>query len=248
MLGAGVTVGPFCHLQGRVSAGEGCTFHTGVAVGGPPMDRSYSGEETEVVIGRGNRFFEYATVHRATGPGGATVIGDDNMVMAYVHIAHNCRVGSGCVLTNWVQLGGYATVGEGAVLGGLTGVHQHCRIGRLAMVGACSYVVKDIPPFTLAAGRPCRVRGVNAVGMARAGLPAETVAAVRRAFRLIYRSGLNLGQAMAGIEAGIGDGPARFGPGAAEVRLLLDFCRSSTRGIELRAGPESDADSNQEAM
>jgi len=236
-LGPRCSVGPFCHFEGRVAAGSDNVFATGVTLGGTPMDTKYEGEETGVRIGSGNRFFDYATVHRATGAGNSTFIGDGNFVMAYVHIAHNCLVGDGCVITNGVQVAGHVELGDGANVGGLTGIHQFCRIGSLAMVGACSYVNKDILPFMLAAGNPCRVRGVNAVGLRRAGLSATEVVALRQAFRLIYRTNLNLGQALERIESELL--PAAAG---AEARLkqLVAFVRASRRGVELRTGPASE--------
>lgn len=237
VLGQDCEVGPFCHMEGRVVAGSGNVFATGVTLGGAPMDTKYDGEETGVRIGSDNHFFDYATVHRATGAGNSTVIGDRNFVMAYVHIAHNCRVGDGCVLTNGVQVAGHVEIGDGANVGGLTGIHQFCRIGGLAMVGACSYVNKDIPPFMLAAGNPCRVRGVNAVGVRRAGLSVTEVAALRQAFRLIYRSNFNLGQALERIESELV--PAATGADE-RLRQLVDFIRASRRGVELRSGPDSE--------
>ena len=234
-IGPGSEVGPFCHFCGRVTVGRGCRFATGVVVGAPPMDREYRGEETEVVIGEGNVFHEYATVHRSTGPGTRTSIGDRNRVMAYVHIAHNCRVGDDCVLTNGVQLGGHVEVGDGANIGGLAGVHQFCRIGELAMVGACSYVNKDIPPFALASGNPCRVRGLNSVGLVRADVGAEATAALKRAFRLFYRSRLNRTDAVDRIEEELL--PSVSAPDAAELlSRFTDFFRESRRGVELRPG------------
>lgn len=236
--GEGVEVGPFCRLEGAVRVGPGSRLQVGVVLGAAPMDDRYQGEPTRVEVGAGNVFHEYATVHRSTGDGTATVIGDRNRVMAYVHVAHNCRVGSGCVLTNCVQLGGHVEVGDRAVIGGLTGVHQFCRVGELAMVGACSYVNKDIPPFVLAAGRPCRVRGLNMVGLCRAGFGNATVALLKRAWRLVYRSDLNLGQACSRIEAELL--PAAGPEDRRRLERLLDFIGRSRRGIELRAGPEQE--------
>lgn len=227
-LGPDCSVGPFCHLQGKVTTGPRNRFAAGVCIGGPPMDRAYAGEPTEVRIGSDNVFFEHSTVHRATGT--ATLLGDANFIMTCVHIAHDCRVGSNCVFVSGVQLGGHVTVGDGANVGGLTGVHQFCRIGRLAMVGACSYVNKDVPPFLLVAGRPCRVRGLNVVGLRRAGIPTPAVADLRRAYRLIYRSNLNLAQALKEVE----QLPEPL------VHELVDFIAATRRGIELRTGPEDD--------
>jgi len=215
-------------------------FGAGVAIGGTPMDTKYRGEETEVRIGSGNTFFEYATVHRANGEGNATVVGDGNIIMAYVHVAHNCRVGNECVLTNGVQLAGHVELGDRANIGGLAGVHQFCRIGTLAMVGAHSYVNKDIPPYMLAVGNPCRVRGLNSVGLTRAGVGEPAQSLLRRAYRIIYRTGLNLTQALARIED---DLMPHSSPGKGQEQLeeLVRFIRASTRGIELRGGRQREA-------
>jgi len=198
------------------------------------MDTKYGGEDTEVRMGSGNTFFEYSTVHRASGMGRATIIGDDNFIMAYVHVAHNCRIGNGCVITNGVQLAGYVELGDRANIGGLAGIHQFCRIGELAMVGACSYVNKDIPPYMLAAGNPCCVRGLNSVGLRRAGIGEPVLAALRTAYRTIYRAGLNLAQALSTIEADLLPASAP-GRGQEQLEELARFIRSSTRGIELRS-------------
>lgn len=227
----GTEIGPFCLLQGRVVVGERTKLRAGVVIGGLPMDRSYRDEETVVVIGRNNVFFEYVSVHRATGTGEATVIGDGNWIMAYVHIAHNCRVGTGCTLSNGVQLAGYVWVADGANVGGLTGVHQMCRVGRLAMIGACSFVNKDVPPFMLAAGRPCRVYGINRIGLVRADFAPDKIAMLEQVHRLVYRSEFNLGQALRKVERELIPGPADT-----EIREFIEFCSTSTRGIELRAG------------
>jgi len=238
--GPNCEVGPFCRFEGRVSAGERNRFATGVAIGGAPMDTKYGGEDTEVRVGSGNTFFEYATVHRACGAGNATIIGDRNFVMAYVHIAHNCRVGSDCVITNGVQLAGYVEVEDGANIGGLAGVHQFCRIGAHAMVGACSYVNKDIPPFILAAGNPCRVFGLNTVGLRRAGLGEPVLGVMHKAHHIIYRAGLNLTQALSRIEADLLPAAAP-GFGQEQLLSLVQFIRSSPRGVELRCGrPEQE--------
>jgi UDP-N-acetylglucosamine acyltransferase len=158
--------------------------------------------------------------------------------MTCVHVAHNCRVGNGCVLTSGAQLGGHVTVGDRANIGGQTGVHQYCRVGTLAMVGAHSYVNKDIPPYLLAAGRPARVRGVNTVGLARSDFSAEQVAAIKAAYRLVYRAGLNLAQARTKLETELL--PALdAGRGREELLTMLGFFGSSRRGIELRSGPEA---------
>ena len=201
------------------------------------MDRAYRGEDTEVVVGEACIFHEYATVHRATGVGARTVIGDRNRVMAYVHIAHNCRVGSDCVITNGCQLGGHVELGDKANIGGLVGVHQYCRVGELAMVGACSYVNRDVPPYFLAQGQPCRVRGLNSVGLNRAGVAAGAQAVLKKACRLVYRSDLGLGAAVDAIERDLVPEAAERG-GRELLLRLLEFIGTSRRGIELRKEDE----------
>ncbi len=236
-LGEGCEIGPFCVIDGVVKMGARCRLKSGVVIGAEPMDRNYCGESSAVVIGADNLFFEFVTVHRATGRDGVTEIGDNNYIMSYVHIAHNCRIGSNCTLTSGVQLGGYVQVDDYANIGGLTGVHQFCRIGRLAMVGAHSYVNRDIPPFMLAAGNPCRVRGINVVGLQRAGYGKEKIEILKEAFRIIYRSCLPLNLALKRVEDEL-----LFTVAGLEIRELLEFCNSSVRGIELRTGRERGED------
>jgi len=251
-LGPGTEVGPFCRFQGTVQVGPDCWFGTGVVLGGRPAFRIphssdisdiSDGPDKLVLIGSGNVFHDYTTVSRPVGKGSATLIGDNNYVMAYVHIAHNCRIGNNCILTNGVQLAGYVEVFDRANLGGLVGVHQHCRIGELAMVGAGSFVNKDIPPFVIAAGRPCRIRGINTIGLSRAGFGAEVIGVLKKVFRLLYRSGLNLDQALRRLEEALAGGEFLTTADNDErtadmLRRLIQFCRSSKRGIELRTGPE----------
>lgn len=231
VLSDGAEVGPFCLLSGRVTIGGRTRLRTGVVIGEAPMDRAYRNEETAVVIGCDNVLFEYVSVHRATGPEEITSVGDSNWIMAYVHIAHNCRIGSGCTIANAVQLGGYVCMADGANVGGMTGIHQMCRVGRLAMIGACSFVNKDIPPFMLAAGRPCRVYGINRVGLVRAGFSSAKIAVLKQMHRLVYRSGFNLSQALRQVERELVPSPAD-----SEVREFLEFFGTSKRGVELRAG------------
>ena len=237
-IGPDCEVGPFCHFEGRVTIGSRSRFALGVALGGAPMDRKYLGEDTEVRIGSDNVFHEYTTVHRAAGAGKSTVVGDGNFIMAYVHIAHNCRVGNGCVITNGVQLGGHVEVGDGVNIGGLTGIHQFCRVGSLAMVGACSYVNKDIAPFVVAAGNPCRVRGLNIVGLKRTGLSQPALAVLKAAFRLVFRSGLTLSAALDRIEKELVKA-AVPGQGREQLEEFVGFCRASERGVELRTGRQA---------
>lgn len=224
-IGDDCEVGPNVVIRAGTELGAGCRLRAGVVLGDPPMDSSYQGESTRVRIGRNCDLREYVTVHRSTGNGTETVIGDDVLVMTYVHIAHNCRVGNRVTVTNACQLAGHVEVEDGAVLGGMCGVHQYTRIGALAMVGACSYLAKDLPPFLIGTGNPFRVRGLNLVGLRRAGFSAEQIELLRKVYRIVYRSKHNLGAALAEIEA-------RF-PDSLEVRQFTAFCRAGRRGIQL---------------
>jgi UDP-N-acetylglucosamine acyltransferase len=243
-LGRNVTVAPFAIVEDSVTIGDDCTIEShvvlragteigaggrvgvGVVIGERPMDTAYQGEPTGVRIGRNNDIREYVTIHRSTGTGTQTIIGDDNLIMPYVHIAHNCRIGSSVTITNSCQLAGHVQVEDQAVLGGMTGIHQFTRVGACAMVGACSYLAKDLPPFLIGAGIPFRVRGINRVGLVRAGFQSGQLGILRAVYRIVYRSGRNLSSALDELEH-------RF-PDSAEVRRFVAFARASKRGIQLR--------------
>ena len=213
-LGRDVVVGPFAVVEDGAALGDGCEVrahavvkrgttlgagnrvHEGVVLGGEPQDLSFSGAETGVVAGERNVFREGVTVHRSTRPGGATRIGSDCFLMAYVHVAHDNRIGDGVIIANNVALAGHVEIGDRAFLGGLVGVHQFCRIGRLAMIGGASKVVQDCLPFVITDGHPARARGLNAVGLRRAGLGAAQLRALKEGYRLLLRSGLPLAEAL----------------------------------------------------
>ncbi len=240
-IGAGVEIGPFCVIGAGVTLGDGCRLHGHVhltgpttigagnefypfaAIGGRSQDLKYAGEPTRLEIGDGNCFREFVTVHRATMAGHATRVGHRGNFLAYSHIAHDCQVGDDVIFSNNGTLAGHVEVGDRAVIGGLTAVHQFCRIGRMAITGGCSKIVQDVPPFMMADGNPAKIRHINQVGMERAGLPAETVRAVKDAFRLLYRAELNTAQALERMAAEL--------PGVAEVGQIIEFTQASTRGI-----------------
>lgn len=231
-LGPGCVVGPHVHLFGCVSAGANNRFHTGCVIGDIPQHLAYAGEPTRVVIGDGNTFREHVTVHRAmpagTSGAGATVIGDRNLFMVGSHVAHDCRVGNGAIFANSAVIGGHAVVMNGAFLSGNSCVHQFCRVGRLAMLSGTSSVSQDLPPFWIV--QEVNVaRGVNVVGMRRAGIPTAEIQAVRRAYKTINRSGLTVAAALEQIEAEDGHLPA--------VAELVAFIRESKRGV-VTAGRE----------
>lgn len=202
-----VTIGPGTVLEPRVTLlpyvriGQGCRIGVGAVLGGLPQDNKFRGEVTELVIGDLNQIREYVTMHRATGEGNATIIGDENLLMAYAHVGHNCRVGSGTMISNSVGISGHVTIEDMVVIGGLVGIHQYVSLGRMCMVGGHSKVVQDVPPYMLADGRPAKVYGLNIRGIQRHGVSREGQEALRAAFKLLYRSGLNRSQAMEQIAA-----------------------------------------------
>lgn len=225
-VGDGCEIGPHVVLRNGTELGSKCRLGPGVVIGEPPMDVAYQGEATGVRIGNDNDFREYVTIHRATGIGTSTVIGNNNLIMPYSHIAHNCRIGSRVTIANSCQLAGYVEVQDYAVLGGMTGIHQHVRVGAYAMLGACSYLAKDLPPYMLGAGIPFRVRGINRVGLNRAGWDSERIRILREIYRIVYRSRHNLSEALGTLSK-------RF-PQSVEARQLIAFAAGSKRGIQLR--------------
>ncbi len=242
ILGEGVEVGPFCVIgehvtigpqtvlqshvtvDGWTEIGARCTIHSYAAIGFPPQHLHYKGEPTRVVIGNDNILREYVTVHRATVEGGGvTTIGDHNFLMAYSHVAHDCRLGNHIIMANAASLGGHITVGNHAVIGGLSGVHQYVRIGDFAMVGGCSGVAQDVPPFFRAAGYRARLFGLNSVGLRRHGFTTERVSSLKQAYRLLFRSGLRLAEATKRVGE-------QFQANQ-DVKQLLTFVEGSKRGI-----------------
>jgi UDP-N-acetylglucosamine acyltransferase len=240
-LGDGVQVGAYCVVGAGVVLEARCRLHEHVVIAGPTtigpdnefypfssigqrsQDLKYTGEPTYLEIGSGNVFREFVTVNRATAPDGRTRIGHHGNFLAYSHIAHDCTVGDGVIFSNNGTLAGHVEVGDGVIIGGLTAVHQFCRIGRLAITGGCSKIVQDIPPFMMADGNPARVRHINQVGLERAGMPAETIRAIKDAFRVLYRMDLNTAQALEQLK--------RDSSATAEIGHLIDFVAASPRGI-----------------
>ncbi|HHY47803.1 MAG TPA: acyl-ACP--UDP-N-acetylglucosamine O-acyltransferase [Firmicutes bacterium] len=231
-IGDGTAIGAHTVIQGPAVIGKKCSISPFVCLGGEPQDVKYSGEKTGLFIGDENIIREFVTIHRGTPEGrGETRIGDRNMIMTYVHIAHDCLVGSGVILTGGCALAGHTVVEDEAVLGGMSGVHQFCRIGRMAMVGGMAKVVKDVPPFALVDGNPAKVIGLNVVGMRRHGVSQDSRASLRRAYRLLYESGLTVSQACLKISQEIPDCP--------EVQHLAAFLEASARGIMSYRGRSS---------
>ncbi len=220
-----VSVGSHAVIEGPTEIGEGCVIHPFASLGQPPQDLKYRGEPTRLKIGRRNTFREFVTFHRGTAQGGGeTVIGDDNFFMAYVHVAHDCHVGSHVIMANTATLGGHVTVGNYAIVGGLVGVHQFVRIGGYVMIGGGAIVTQDIPPFVNAAGNRARMYGLNLIGLKRRGFSKEAISALKVAYRLLFRSaGLTLNQRTEQARERAGSFP--------EAEQMIAFVEASERGI-----------------
>jgi UDP-N-acetylglucosamine acyltransferase len=229
ILGEGCEVGDDCVIAARatlerdVKLGSGVKVGIGSVLGGAPQDLKYAGEHTTVEIGDGTVIREFVTVNRGTAHSFKTTVGAKCLLMSYVHLAHDCHLGNGVILGNTVQLAGHVIIDDRATLSGLSGVHQFVRIGRNAFIGGCSRVSKDIPPFLKAVGNPIRLYGLNGVGLQRNGFSEEVVRELKRAYRLFFRSDLNLSQAMERAEAELQLFP--------EVRELMEFVEGSGRGV-----------------
>ena len=199
-LGAGTRIGPHVVLDGWVTMGADNQVFPGACIGLEPQDLKYTGDETEVAIGDGNRIRECVTINRATAEGESTVLGSHNLLMAYSHIGHNCRLGNRIVIANGVAVAGHVDIGDRAVIGGVLGIHQFVHIGSLAMVGGMSRIDRDVPPFAIVEGHPGRLRGLNRIGLQRSGLADSADEAVMRElqqlWKLLYRSSLPLTEAL----------------------------------------------------
>lgn len=224
-IGKNTIIYPFSLIAEGTVIGPSNKIYQGVIIGLPPLDLKYKGEKTRVIIGKGNIIREYTTIHKATGIGEETKIGDYNFIMAYCHISHNCQIGNYNVITNFCQIAGHCQVFDFVNIGGMTGVHQYVRIGSYSFVGACSYLKKDLLPFMIGEGNPFRVRGINTVGLKRNNFSPEKLTLLKKVYRLIFRSKLNLKDALRQIQKL---------PPSEEITLLLDFVAKTQRGIELR--------------
>lgn len=229
VIGPRVRIGPGTRLRSHVTVdgctrvGAGCEIFPFASLGHRSQDLKFRGGCPRTEIGERTVIREYVTVHAATADGAVTRVGDDCLLMAYAHVAHDCEVGDGCILGNAGMLGGHVCLEARSILGGLTGVHQFVRIGTQAMIGACSKVTQDVPPYMLADGHPCRVWGINRVGLTRRGVPEATRRSLTRAFRLLYRKGLSRGQALEAID--------RESAAVPELARLAAFVRASNRGL-----------------
>lgn len=240
-LGEEVIVGPYCVIQGAVTVKDRCHLKSHVVLQGPlvmgpdnvvypfavigeqTQDLKYVGEPTRLEVGARNCFREHVSVHRSTAVDGKTIVGNDGNFLAYSHIAHDCVVGDHVIFSNNGTLAGHVHVDNHAIIGGLTAVHQFCRIGQHAITGGCTKIVQDVPPFMIADGNPAEVRGINKVGLERRGFDSDALRALRECYKLLYREGLNTKQAVAMIQE-------RYAEHAV-VEHLCSFVASSERGI-----------------
>jgi len=229
VVGAGVVLGPESWLQNHVTLsgptviGARNKFYAYSSIGQQTQDLKYAGEPTYLEIGDENTFREFVTVNRSTTGEGRTRLGHRGNYLAYSHIGHDCTVGDAVVFSNNGTLAGHVQVGDHAIMGGLTAVHQFCRLCRFAITGGCSKIVQDVPPFMIADGNPAKVRGINVVGLERNGFAAETIKTIKEAFRLIYRSQFNTRQAVEAIQQEL--------PASAEITQIIEFIQTSERGI-----------------
>jgi UDP-N-acetylglucosamine acyltransferase len=241
VLGARVDIGPFaivgdgceigddCEIAARatlerdVKLGVGVKVGIGTILGGAPQDLKYAGEQTTVEIGDGTVIREYSTVNRGTSQSFKTTVGSHCLLMSYVHLAHDCHIGNGVIIANGVQLAGHVVIEDKATLSGLSAVHQFARIGRYSFIGGMSRVSKDIPPFLKAVGNPLKLYGLNTIGLQRNGFAEDVMRELKRAYRLFFRSDLNLSQAMQRAETELEMFP--------EVRELIGFVEASGRGV-----------------
>lgn len=242
VLGEGVEVGPYtvikatvrvgpltkigahCVLEGYTTIGQDCQIFTGAVIGSIPQDLKYAGEKSELIIGDRNRIREYVTINPGTkGGGGKTVIGSDCLLMAYAHVAHDCLIGDYVIIANSAALAGHILIEDRAVVGGLVGIHQFVRVGTLAIIGGCSRVIQDVPPYSTCVGYPTKVFGLNTEGLRRAQVSAKTREHLHRAFKTLFHSGLSIPHAVEQV--------ARDVDHCHEVDHLLNFIRQSKRGV-----------------
>jgi UDP-N-acetylglucosamine acyltransferase len=223
-IGKNTIIGPHVVIESHTDIGEDCRIFQFASIGAAPQDLKYVGEETRVVIGNHNTIREFVTINRATAADiGTTIIGDHNLLMAYCHVAHNCKLGSHIVMSNAANLGGHIFVEDYAIIGGLSGIHQFTRIGAHSIIGGASAVTQDVPPFVMASGNHARLYGLNLVGLKRRGFSESTIAALKKAYKIIFRSSLLRSVAIEKVKNEIEDLP--------EIRQFVEFIQTSKRGI-----------------
>jgi UDP-N-acetylglucosamine acyltransferase len=240
-IGDDVTIGPYaivdadvtigkatkiyshCVIQSNTTIGAGCEIFTGAVIGSRPQDLKYKGARSFLEIGNNNIIREYCTLNPGTDEGSKTVVGNDNLLMAYSHIAHNCTIENNCILANGSTLAGHVTIQDGAVISGLVAIHQFVRIGKLSITGGCSKIVQDIPPFSTCDGHPAEIYGLNLVGLRRNKFSQSAIEKLRHTFGILFFSGLTIRHGLENLE--------KEAPYSKEVAYLVDFVKNSQRGI-----------------
>lgn len=223
-IGEGTSIGPHVVVKGPTRIGRDNRIFQFASIGDDPQDKKYAGESTSLEIGDRNTIRECCTINRGTVQDeGVTRIGSDNWLMAYVHVAHDCQIGNHTILANSATLAGHVQLGDFAIMGGFTGVHQYCRIGAHSFLGMYAGITRDVPPFVMVSGRPAEPKGINLEGLKRQEFSAEQIKSIRNAYKVIYRSGLKLAEAVERLDEVVDDQP--------EIRPLVDFLRSSKRSI-----------------
>ena len=227
-IGARTRVGPHVVIDGNTRIGEDNVFYQFSSIGAPPQDKKYAGEPTRLEIGDRNTIREFCTFNRGTVQDvGVTRLGNDNWIMAYVHLAHDCQIGNHTIFANNAQLAGHVHVGDWAIMGGFSNVHQFCKIGAHAMVGMSTSLTQDVPPYVILSGNPAQAHGINSEGLKRRGFSREAITAIRNAYKVLYKSGLTLEEAKAALEVQEQSEP-EF---AVELKLIRDFLQNVSRGI-----------------
>ncbi len=229
-IGEKTVIGNGCVIDGRTQIGKGCKIFTGAVIGSSPQDLKYKGEATSVIIGDQNIIREYVTINLGTSEKGKTVIGNKNLFMAYSHIAHDCLVEDETVIANVGTLAGHVRIEQRVVVGGLVAIHQFSRVGRLSIIGGCSKVIQDIPPYSMADGHPARIYGINSIGLKRANIPEQSVRRIKTAFKFLFKMKLSATHALEKIKNEI--------PEDLHVSYLVEFIKSSERGVCKGSGKE----------
>ena len=220
---SGTTVNSFVHISKNTSIGKECQIFQGSVIGEIPQDLKYDGEETKLIIGDRTKIREFCTINKGTNANGETLIGNDVLLMAYVHVAHDCIIGNNVILANGVQLGGHVEIGDWVTVGGMTPIHQFTKIGCHAFIGGGYRIVQDIPPYILAMGEPLKYGGINSVGLRRRHFPPDIRDIIKRVYKMIFKSQTNLSDSVKLIEKDYGE--------YKEISIILDFIKNSNRGL-----------------
>ena len=222
-IGAGTLLGNACFIDGHTQIGKRNKIYTGAVIGSDPQDLKYKGEKTKVYIGDDNIIREYVTINLGTVEKGKTVIGSKNLLMAYSHVAHDCVIGDGVVVANAGTLAGHVSIEQRAIIGGMTAIHQFSRVGKLAIIGGCSKVIQDVPPFSMVDGHPAKVYGINSIGLKRANIAPKNITHLKNAFKILFKMKLSTSTALKRVKKEIPQDPY--------VTYLVEFIKSSKRGV-----------------